>query len=92
LVIFSYNFVVPRVSASSSLNQFLQPFSTSLWRLIAAILTFAVILMTTSYMLGQKFGFEQRGRPFYGFYESALIIYGSLLAQGIRFFAFHSFW
>ncbi|CAB3366058.1 Hypothetical predicted protein [Cloeon dipterum] len=80
-----YRFLLPRVSAKSTIDQFIQPFHILMWRVIAAVLTLAVILITVSYMFGRLYGFEEEGTPIFQLKDSIMIIYGSLFAQGPDF-------
>ncbi|XP_059473280.1 uncharacterized protein LOC132195355 [Neocloeon triangulifer] len=80
-----YRFLLPRVSATSSIDQFIQPFQLLLWRVIALVWTLAVILITVAYILGRYYGFEEDGTPIFSLKESIMIIYGSLFAQGPDF-------
>lgn len=73
---------MPRETASSSIDQFLQPFQLLLWRVIAATLTLAVVLTTIAYTLGRYFNFEEDGTPLFDLKESIMIVYGALFAQG----------
>jgi hypothetical protein len=77
---------VPRETASSSIDQFLQPFQLLLWRVTAATLTLAVVLTTVAYTLGRYYSFEEDGTPIFELKESVMIVYGALFAQGEKLF------
>jgi len=79
-----FRFLLPRVTASSSIDQFVQPFQLLLWRVTAGTLTLAVIIITIAYTLGRIYSFEEQGTPLFNLKESITIIYGSLLAQGTQ--------
>ncbi|XP_065335965.1 glutamate receptor ionotropic, NMDA 1-like [Cloeon dipterum] len=80
-----YRFLLPRVSATSSIDQFVQPFQILLWRIIAGIWTLAVALITIAYILGRYYEFEDQGFPIFQLKESVMMVYGSLFAQGPDF-------
>ncbi|CAB3367951.1 Hypothetical predicted protein [Cloeon dipterum] len=77
-----FRFLLPREKASSSIEQFLQPFELFLWRMTLAVLTVAVALLTISYSLGRYFEYENPHWSLFNLKESLLVIYGSLFAQG----------
>lgn len=79
---FSFRFLLPRERAASTIDQFILPFETLLWRATAGILTLAVLILSSSYWVGRYVEYEDPGMPIFNFKESLLVLYGSLLAQG----------
>jgi Ligand-gated ion channel len=78
----SFRFLLPRERAASTIDQFILPFETLLWRATALVLTLAVVVLSTSYWMGRYFEYEEPGMPLFNLKESLLVLYGSLFAQG----------
>jgi len=78
----SFRFLLPRERAASTIDQFILPFETLLWRATAIVLTLAVVVLSTSYWMGRYFEYEEPGMPLFNLKESLLVLYGSLFAQG----------
>jgi len=73
-----------RSSALSGFGQFVHPFSNLLWCGVIAVTTFSALLMGFYFTVARRCGLEKLHSPLVAIRESFLVIFSSLLQQGIK--------